>query len=111
MTSPSHYKNPVSILDAIKEINKNSGSQFDPEISQVINRIYHDNYEFLEEIVKSAYVNNELEAIIEQINKKQKGISLSVTILINYSFTVSLRAFPALNAGTIRAGICISSPV
>jgi len=65
MTSPRHYRSPVSILDAIAEINRNSGSQFDPKIAQIINRIYHDNYKFLEDIVKSAYASNKLGAIDE----------------------------------------------
>ncbi|WP_018247544.1 HD-GYP domain-containing protein [Orenia marismortui] len=55
MTSPRHYRTPVKIVEAIKEIKLNSGTQFDPQLVQAINNIYQHDYSFLERIVHSAF--------------------------------------------------------
>ena len=43
MTSNRSYKDPISKEMATKEINKNSGTQFDPKIVEVFNKCFNEN--------------------------------------------------------------------
>ncbi|GAB2318608.1 hypothetical protein IRB23SM22_08660 [Alkalibacterium sp. s-m-22] len=48
---------------------------------------------------------------LDRSKKKPRSADLDITKVITFYFTASFNALPALNAGTLLAGIWISSPV
>ena len=41
MTTKRPYRNPLTIQDALAEMKKCSGTQFDPEVVEVLSRVVH----------------------------------------------------------------------
>ena len=41
MTTKRPYRNPLSVQEALREMDRCSGTQFDPEIVQVLTRVVH----------------------------------------------------------------------
>ena len=41
MTTKRPYRNPLSVQEALREMNRCSGTQFDPDVIEVLNRVVH----------------------------------------------------------------------
>ncbi|MTI48785.1 HD domain-containing phosphohydrolase [Sporosalibacterium faouarense] len=50
MTSRRSYREPMGFRDAVKELERNSGTQFHPDIVSIMEKIYSVNAEFIREV-------------------------------------------------------------